>query len=180
MINFINKIDKSWVLFLDRDGIINERIIGGYVQNRSQFHLLDGVKEAIKIFKEKFGYIFVATNQQGIGKGIMTENDLLRVHDYMEDLIGLKFDKIYFCPSLFEENSPRRKPNIGMALEAKRDFPAIDLSKSIMVGDSFSDISFGRNAGMKTVYIHSEKKHDEADLNYSSLYQFAKELSVKD
>ncbi len=178
--NFLDKIDKSWDLFLDRDGVINERIIDGYVKNKSQFQLLDGVIEAINIFKEKFGHVFVITNQQGIGKGIMTETNLFDVHNYMEKLIGLKFDKIYFCPSLAEENSPMRKPNIGMALEAKKDFPLIDFSKSVMVGDSSSDILFGKNAGMKTVYINPEKIQNDADLNYSSLYQFAKNLSEKD
>jgi histidinol-phosphate phosphatase family protein len=178
--NFLNEIDKSWSLFLDRDGVINERIINDYVKDRSQFHLLDGVAEAINLFKEKFGHVFVVTNQQGIGKGLMTENDLLDIHNYMQELIGVQFDRIYFCSSLEAGNSPRRKPNIGMALEAKKDFPLIDFSTSVMVGDSYSDILFGKNAGMKTVYIHSGKINNDADLNYPSLYQFAKNLSGKD
>ena len=132
-IHFLDKADKSWSLFLDRDGVINKRIIDGYVQNKSQFHLLDGVTEAIEIFKKVFGHIFVVTNQQGIGKGIMTEEDLFDVHNYMQELTETQFDKIYFCPSLAEDNSPMRKPNIGMAMEAQKDFPAVDFSKSIMV-----------------------------------------------
>ena len=173
---FFNQIDKSWSLFLDRDGVINERIIDGYVQNISQFHLLDGVTEAVTIFKEIFGRIFVVTNQQGIGKGIMTEEDLFHVHTYMQDLIGMPFDKIYFCPSLAEENSPMRKPNTGMAMEAQKDFPFVDFPKSIMVGDAFGDILFGKNTGMKTVYINPEEKNNEADINCCSLFHFAQLL----
>ena len=176
---FFNQIDKSWSLFLDRDGVINERIIDGYVQNISQFHLLDGVTEAVTIFKEIFGRVFVVTNQQGIDKGIMTEEDLLYVHTYMQDLIGIPFDKIYFCPSLAEANSPLRKPNIGMAIEAQKDFPSVDFSKSIMVGDASGDILFGKNAGMKTIYINMEENNNEADLTCYSLYQFAKLLLKK-
>ena len=174
--HFPDKIDESWSLFLDRDGVINKRIIDGYVQNKSQFHLIDGVVKAIDIFKEVFGYVFVVTNQQGVGKGIMTEEDLFDVHNYMQELIGIQFDRIYFCPSLAEENSPMRKPSIGMAMKAQKDFPSVDFSKSIMVGDTFGDMLFGKNAEMKTVYINSEENNSEADLNCCSLYQFAQML----
>jgi len=175
-IHFLDKIDKSWSLFLDRDGVINKRIIDGYVQNKSQFHLLDGVTEAIDIFKKIFGHIFIVTNQQGIGKGLMTEKNLSDVHNYMQELIGIQFDGIYFCPSLAKDNSPMRKPNIGMAIEAQKDFPSVDFSKSVMVGDSSGDILFGKNAGMKTVYINPDENNEEADLNCPSLYHFAQIL----
>ena len=173
---FLTEINTSWSLFLDRDGVINRRIIDGYVQNREQFQLLDSVIEAIAIFKRVFGHIFVVTNQQGIGKGIMTENDLEDVHKYMQELIGIPFDNIYFCPALAEENNPMRKPGIGMATTAKKDFPAVDFSKSIMVGDSSGDILFGKNAGMKTIYIGQGENSNNADLIYHSLYDFAKNL----
>ena len=178
--NFLNEIDKSWSLFLDRDGVINERIIDGYVQNRSQFHLLDGVIEAMDIFKKTFGYIFVVTNQQGIGKGLMSENDLFDVHNYMQKLIEKEFDRIYFCPFLATENSLMRKPNIGMALEAKKDFPNVDFSKSVMVGDASGDILFGKNAGMKTVFISDKKEDNNADLVCGSLLNFANKISLKE
>jgi D-glycero-D-manno-heptose 1,7-bisphosphate phosphatase len=171
---FITETDSSWALFLDRDGVINERIIGGYVQNTSAFRFLDNVPEAITVLRKIFGYIFVVTNQQGIGKGIMTENDLHLVHHYMEEQLSVKFDRIYYSPFLAEENNIMRKPNSGMAFQAKKDFPAIDFSKSVMVGDSLSDISFGKSVQMKTVYISDGKKEVEADLFCSSLYEFAR------
>jgi histidinol-phosphate phosphatase family protein len=172
--SFISEIDTSWSLFLDRDGVINERIIGGYIQDIPSFHFLDDVPKAITVLRKIFGYIFVVTNQQGIGKGIMTVDDLHLIHNYMEDQLSMKFDEIYYSPFLAGENNMMRKPNPGMALQAKRDFPEIDFSKSIMVGDSVSDILFGKGVQMKTIYISNEKKEVEADLICTSLYDFAK------
>ena len=172
--SFISEIDASWSLFLDRDGVINKQIVGGYVQNTSSFCVLDGVVEAMAIFKKRFGRIFVVTNQQGVGKNIMTINDLQLIHTYMESELGIAFDGIYFSPHLAEENNVMRKPNPGMALAAKKDFPEIEFEKSVMVGDSQSDIQFGKNVKMKTVYISALEEHSEADITCKSLYDFAK------
>ena len=155
-------IDKSWALFLDRDGVINRRIEDGYVKSMDEFVFLEQVPESLKKLKEIFGRIFIVTNQQGIGKGLMSLSDLEIVHAYMLNEIekaGGKIDQVFFCPELNDTNHPDRKPQIGMALKAKSEFPEIDFSKSIMVGDSISDMEFGKNAGMKTVFItaHSEK-----------------------
>ncbi|MEO8761970.1 MAG: HAD family hydrolase [Bacteroidia bacterium] len=152
-------INKTWTLFLDRDGVINKRLEDDYVKILSEFEFLDGVPEAIKNFTDLFGKIIVVTNQQGIGKGVYTENDLNMIHHYMMDEIEKhdgKIDQVYHSPYLASENHHWRKPNIGMALQAQKDFPEIDFSKSVMIGDSMSDMEFGRNAGMTTVYIHPE------------------------
>jgi histidinol-phosphate phosphatase family protein len=174
--DFISEIDASWSLFLDRDGVINERIVGGYVQNAASFRLLEGVAEAVAILKKRFGHIFVVTNQQGIGKKIMTKEDLQLVHNHMENVLSITFDGIYYSPFLACENSLMRKPNPGMAFEAKKDFPEIDFQKSVMVGDSVSDIQFGKNAGMKTVYISTQEENKDADMVCASLYDFAKRI----
>jgi len=178
--NFIAKIDTSWSLFLDRDGVINERIVGGYVQNISSFCLLEGVFEAVAMLKKQFGRIFVVTNQQGIGKGIMTKEDLQLVHNHMETKLFTTFDGIYYSPFLASENSMMRKPNPGMAFEAKKDFPEINFQKSVMVGDSVSDIQFGKNVQMKTVYISAQKENMGADMVCTSLYDFAKIIKKRD
>ena len=89
-----------------------------------------------------------------------------------------RIDKIYYSPYLASENHPTRKPGIGMALQAQKDFPGVDFSKSIIVGDSLSDMEFGRNAGMKTVFISNEAKEDERiDFNFKSLIYFAHTLT---
>jgi len=171
-------IDKSWSLFLDRDGVINKRLEGDYVKTLDEFEFLEGVPEAISILSGIFGKIIVVTNQQGIGKGLYTENDLNIIHHYLADEIekhGGRIDKVYFSPHLASDNHQNRKPGIGMALEAKKDFPEIDLSRSFMIGDSMSDMQFGKTAGMKTVFISEEKKTDaNIDLWFPSLLEFAK------
>lgn len=172
-------IDKTWTLFLDRDGVINRRIVDDYVKKWEEFEFLEGVLDAIKIFNEKFGRIVVVTNQQGIGKGLMRIEDLELIHKNMVYEITYfkgRIDKAYFSPYLASENHPTRKPNIGMALQAQKDFPEIDFSKSLMIGDSKSDIEFGKNAGMKTIFIGKENK-GYADFFHINLLETAMELN---
>ena len=123
-------------LFLDRDGVINRRIIDGYVTRREDFVLIDGVLEAIAIFACKFDHIFMVTNQQGIGKGLMTETDLADIHGWF-------------------------------------------LQQSVMVGDTASDMLFGRRAGMTTVLVGDEpfiaRQHPHlVDFCYPDLISYAK------
>ncbi|MDR0802937.1 HAD family hydrolase [Fluviicola sp.] len=170
-------LDHSWTLFLDRDGVINQRIMGNYVKQKDQFVLLPGVARAILKANQLFCRVVVVTNQQGIGKGLMTERNLSGIHSYCSELLkseGAVIDAYYFAPDLASENSPLRKPGSGMALLAKADFPEIDFQKSVMVGDSDSDIEFGRKVGMKTVFIHHRETmdHVHADLTCDSLESF--------
>jgi len=171
-------INSSWTLFLDRDGVINQRIVGGYIEHVSDFHFLPHVQEAIALCKQVFGKIIVVTNQQGIGKGIMTEEQLTAIHNHLRVQVP-EIDCIYHSPYLAGENSIMRKPNIGMAMAAKNDFPEIDFQKSVMVGDSQSDIEFGKNAGMKTVFISDTATYSSADKVFPTLFDFALTIKLK-
>jgi histidinol-phosphate phosphatase family protein len=156
MINFLSKIDNSWTLFLDRDGVINRKFEGDYVKTIEEFEFLPNSLEAIVAFSNYFHKIIVVTNQQGISKKLMTEDDLSKVHNHLlkevEKLNG-RIDAIYHAPQLESENSIMRKPNTGMAFLAQKEFPSIEFSKSIMVGDSISDMEFAKNAGMNSLFI---------------------------
>ena len=176
-------IDKTWTLFLDRDGVINQRIIDGYVTRWEEFVFCPGVIEALNLLSNLFGRLIIVTNQQGIGKGIMTDNDLFIIHyRLMEEVnkAGGRIDKIYYSPFLDEQKNPMRKPDIGMAMLAKKDFPEIAFSKSIMVGDSLSDMGFGKNVDMYTVFISDEELKEEfkKQIDYFSfhLLDFARKL----
>ena len=177
MNKFIKEIDKSWTLFLDRDGVINKRIFGGYVKSWDEFEFLPGVLEAISIFSIIFNRIVIVTNQQGIGKGLMNESQLNTIHKKIIESVsnsGGRIDSIYYCPDLANKENNCRKPGINMASMAKEDFPDINLIKSIIVGDSVSDIMFGKNAGMKTILHESEENIIvDADLKVKSLLEFA-------
>ena len=167
-------INGEWTLFLDRDGVINRKLDGTYVLNPEQLEILPGVSDAIAQFSLIFGRIIIVTNQQGIGKELMSHEDLARVHSKMIDQIaysGGRIDEIYYCPDLEHENSPNRKPNPGMAFQAKGDFPEINFRKSIMIGDSGSDMIFGKTLKMVTVMI-GRQGDPNADFTHSSLHDF--------
>lgn len=162
----IPKIDTSWTLFLDRDGVINKKLEGNYVKIIDEFEFLPYALEAIKLFSSRFHKVVIVTNQQGISKRLMTEDDLNKVHQYLLQEVqnfGGRIDAIYHAPQLAKENSIMRKPNIGMALKAKEEFPSIDFKKSIMVGDSISDMEFAKNANMFGVLIGQSKRYYCAD-----------------
>lgn len=186
MNDFSNQFDSTWTLFLDRDGVINRRPIGDYVKSPESFEFLPGVLDAIKILTEKFGRIFIVTNQQGIGKCLMTEDDLAAVHKkmlYEIEKAGGRIDKVYHCPDLAKSQNNCRKPGLTMANRAKADFPEIKFKKSVMAGDTKSDLQFGRNAGMQTVFINTNRtKLDLSliDTEFPNLISFAKYTLAND
>lgn len=157
------KIDKTWSLFLDRDGVINKKRDNDYVKNLDELEFLPGALKAISTLNKYFHKIFIVTNQQGIGKGLMSVEDLKIVHDKVVASVKEKdgnIDEVYFAPDLASATNTFRKPNIGMAKKAKEDFPSVEFHKSIMIGDSISDMEFGKNAGMVNVFI-SEQENEE-------------------
>jgi D-glycero-D-manno-heptose 1,7-bisphosphate phosphatase len=150
------KINPTWSLFLDRDGVINERLPGDYIKSWAEFKFLPGTLDAMAVFASHFSRIFIVTNQAGIEKGLLSHDDLKAIHDQMMEYIlyhGGKVDEIYYCPFKADLDPLCRKPNPGMALQAKKDFPEIDFAKCVMIGDSDSDIVFGNNLGMKTILV---------------------------
>lgn len=181
----LSAIDNTWTLFLDRDGVINHEKYQDYVYNYDEFIFYEGVQQALQALAGRFGRIIIATNQRGIGKGLMTEADLHTIHARMlQDIeaAGGRIDKIYYCTSL-DNNHPNRKPNPGMAWEAVKDFPEIDLRKSLIVGNNISDMEFGRNAGMYTVFVKTTNPgqplpNPAIDLAVNDLEGFAKALQL--
>ncbi len=178
---FKNKRYNS--LFLDRDGVINYEKLGDYIYTRNEFLFYPGSLEAFRIFNALFQHIIVVTNQRGIGLGLVKAEAVEDIHRYMQEQIeahGGRIDAIYYCPDT-DSNSPLRKPNTGMGLQALSDFENIHFSNSIMVGNTNSDMMFGRNLGMQTVFIRSTRPDADEDAPsvdavYDSLLDFALEL----
>lgn len=176
-------IDKSWTLFLDRDGVINVESVGSYITSWSEFQFHDGALEAIRLFSRFFGNIVVVSNQRGVGRGIMTLESLREIHSNMRSAIidnGGRLDKVYSAIAVTDDDH-NRKPNTGMGLQAQEDFPAIDFKKSIMIGNSISDMEFGKRLSMQTVFLTTKHEpfqlpHDLIDEQFSSLYECAEHL----
>ncbi len=179
----LKKIDKSWTLFLDRDGVLNIERKGKYVRNWKEFVFSEGVLEVFKNLADVFGRIILITNQRGVTKDLMTEDDLQSIHNEMlreVENAGGRIDAIYYCTDM-DDKYFLRKPNPGMALLAAKDFPEIDFSKSVMVGNKPSDARFGRAAGMQTVFVTTTNPnqafpHPDIDFMFSSLQAFAQAL----
>jgi D-glycero-D-manno-heptose 1,7-bisphosphate phosphatase len=142
--------------FLDRDGVINVRLPGGaYVTRREEFVFCEGVAEALRLLQAKGFLLIVVTNQRGIGRGLMTEKDLDDVHRGMREELdreGVILDALYHCPHDLDDDCDCRKPRPGMLKAAMKSF-AIDRERSIIIGDSETDIEAGRAAGVGGVLI---------------------------
>ncbi|MEO5967654.1 MAG: HAD-IIIA family hydrolase [Ferruginibacter sp.] len=181
---FKDLIDNSWTLFLDRDGVINDEKHEDYIHTWDEFKFYDGVIEAIKIFSSKFKYVIVVTNQRGVGKGVTKLEDLEEIHANMKKEIennGGRIDAVYFCSELSNDH-PNRKPNPGMGHLAAADFNDIDFSKSIMIGNTLSDMKFGRNIKAYTIFLPTTRpevnlEDSNIDAVYPSLISFAKDIS---
>lgn len=180
----LKKIDKSWTLFLDRDGVINDEKHMAYINKWEEFKFYPGVKEAIKKFAEKFGLIFIVTNQRGVAKGLTKVEDLEIIHKNLLEEIknsGGRIDKIYYCPDM-ENDSVCRKPNPGMGLQAKEEFPQIDFAKSIMIGNTITDMEFGRKVGiaanifLPTTNPYIGVQHPMIDIVYPDLSSVSKAI----
>ena len=176
-------IDKSWTLFLDRDGVINIESVGSYITDWSEFNFHDGVLDALHSLSRTFGHIIVVSNQRGVGRGIMTMESLREINANMREAVsefGGRIDKVYSCTATTDDDR-NRKPNTGMGMQAQEDFPVIDFKRSIMVGNSMSDMEFGKRLSMHTIFLTT--KHDPVDLpndlideQYPSLQAWAKKL----
>lgn len=169
---------KQKAIFLDRDGTINEYV--GFLRKEEDFRLIPGVSEAIKKINNSGYLAIVVTNQPVIARGEVTEEELEEIHKKMETLLGLDgayIDDIYYCPHHpdkgFEGEIPElkiecdcRKPKTGMLEKAAREHN-IDISSSIMIGDSTLDIKMAENAGMQSVLLKTGQKGEDGKYDVS-------------
>jgi histidinol-phosphate phosphatase family protein len=179
MMNF-PEIGPGWTLFLDRDGVINERIFDNYVLDWSDFRFTEDLLAKASKIGKAFSHIVVVTNQQCIAKGLISETQLDKIHDQMcaqLSAAGLHIDLVLSATEFKNGIQKRRKPNIQMALEAQEKLPVIDFNKSIMVGDTNTDLQFGKKLGMYTVLVESKEIVKELpDFRISNLAQLSEYL----
>jgi len=150
----------SGAVFLDRDGTINKD--SGYITHPEDFNIFPFAGEAIKILNDLGFLTLIVTNQSGIARGFYTFNDLGKIHTKMLSQLAeheAKIDKIYISP-YFHEGTVEpynvshidRKPNLGLFYQAQKDYE-FSVQKSFMIGDRYTDIEFGKRAGLTTILV---------------------------
>ena len=175
-----SRAGRDWTLFLDRDGVVNRRNPDGYIRTWGEFEYLPDALGALVSLSSAVPRMVILTNQQGVGKGIMSAMEVELIHRHLADDIaagGGSIDAIKMCPHLASERCSCRKPEPGMALQWLAEHPETDASLSVMVGDSPTDIEMlhrlvEHTGGGMAVGIGPEVL-DYADLTFRSLRQFA-------
>jgi len=151
----LHEANQYKYLILDRDGVINKLKPNGYITNWNEFVFLPHFLDSIGAISQSFERIYIVSNQRCVGKGIMSEEDLNIIHKQMLNTIkqhGGRIDSIYISTAV-EDNDYRRKPNVGMAMDIKAEYPHIDFSKTIVVGDSITDKLFADKIGAKFIGV---------------------------
>lgn len=146
-------------IFLDRDGTVNKRPPKAqYICREEDFIWLDRAKEAIKRLNDAGYFIIMVSNQAGIARGIMSDDDFNKIQKKMElDLaqIGAHIDAVYYCPHGWDDNCECRKPKPGMIYQAQKDY-SINLSQCVMIGDDIRDVVTAHNAEMRGILLQDQ------------------------
>jgi D-glycero-D-manno-heptose 1,7-bisphosphate phosphatase len=148
--------------FLDRDGTIIRQV--DLMHEVSQLKLLPGAATAIRILNERGLLVVVVTNQPVVARGVASEQEIKRVHEELNRRLqarGAHIDAFYFCPhhpnatlEQYRTTCPCRKPEPGMILRAAEEL-GVDLSRSVMIGDTTQDILAGNRAGVRTILVRT-------------------------
>jgi D-glycero-D-manno-heptose 1,7-bisphosphate phosphatase len=179
-------------VFLDRDGILNEKMPEHrYVTRWEEFRVLPGVPEALRCLNDAGLRVVVVSNQRGIAKGLYTAADLEAMHAQFQRLLereGARIDAFFICPHETDKCNCR-KPLPGLFEQAVARFPEIKAVTSVMIGDSPSDVEFGRRLGMRTIFIEGNEELRKpggddaaklADLRFASLAEAVEALMAGD
>lgn len=156
---------RGHTVFLDRDGTINRGAAeGGYIRSAGEVELLPGAAAAIRLLNELPARVVVVTNQRGIARGLMSEEDLAAVNARLEELLaaeGAGLDAILHCPHEKGE-CECRKPGPGMFERAVAEVSGASLGGAAMIGDSALDVEAGNRLGLTTVRLGPSAPGDPA------------------
>ena len=151
---------KKPAVFLDRDGTINEQM--GYINHMSRFKVLPGVAEAIRLLNNHGFLAIILSNQSGVARGYFPIELVYDVHAYLNTYLkerGARMDGIFFCPHYpngpvaeYGYSCDCRKPKTGLIDQALKTFE-IDMSRSYMVGDRWTDLEFANRLNLKNILV---------------------------
>jgi histidinol-phosphate phosphatase family protein len=162
-------------IFFDRDGIVNESPGPGYVERWGDFHLQPGFVAALRTVTAKGYPAIIVTNQQGVAKGLYTEEELENIHGQFRAMLhahGLDVADIYYCPHFADAGCECRKPKPGMLTRAAKEHD-LDLAASWMIGDGERDVEAGKNARCKTIRVCSPDEKTAADIQVEHIDEVA-------
>lgn len=145
---------RNFVL-IDRDGVINQRIVGGYVTSREEFVFLPGALDALRFLTERNYHVIVVSNQAGVGKGLMTTADLQEItRSFLEkvEAQGGRIRSVYYCTHRVEDDCECRKPKPGLLLKAQSEHH-FSFQETFLIGDSESDLLAAHAVGCPTIMI---------------------------
>lgn len=176
-----NLKNRQKCIFIDRDGTINNYV--GFLRNQDELSLIPEVSKAIKMINDSEYLCIIVTNQPVIARGEVTLKELENIHMKLEKLLGedgAYINGLYYCPHHpdkgyegeipeYKINCECRKPKTGLLKQAASDFN-IDLSKSIMIGDSTLDIKMAENAGMESILVLTGQKGQDGKYNVTPTY----------
>jgi D-glycero-D-manno-heptose 1,7-bisphosphate phosphatase len=152
----------SPAIFCDRDGVINERIRGGYVTQWSEFRFIEGIEQALAELST-FGLpLIVVSNQAGVGKGVVSPEALAQITESFVSSLGnqgAKVDAVYYCPHVPEARCSCRKPATGLLRQAAEDW-RIDLGRSVLIGDSASDLQAAQTSRCQAILLAPDHGHE--------------------
>jgi len=152
------------IVFLDRDGVINENKPNGYVRSWDEFAFIPGAKESLRRLAETDGVkIFVVSNQAGIGKGLVSAAQVEEINVQMKRAVeaaGGRIDGILYCPHRVEDRCPDRKPEPGLLLQALRQNRKYARER-FMVGDALSDVAAGKKVAAVAILVKTGRGRDE-------------------
>ncbi len=155
-----NQPSGDKIVFLDRDGTINEEV--EYLHRPEDLRILEGVPEALGLLKQLGFKIVVVTNQAGVARGYYEEEDVKRLHEYLNECLkkeGAAIDHFFYCPhhpvhgiGKYKVSCHCRKPETGM-FEMAEQYYRVDKSRSWMIGDKLLDVKAGENYGVGRILV---------------------------
>lgn len=162
--------------------MINRQIVGDYVRNWTQFEWLPEAIQALRVLRDWAPHIVIVTNQQGVGKGLMSAEDVAAIHQHVQQdlaVTGVVIDDFQVCPHLQSLECTCRKPKPGLVLEWLERHPGCDGALSVMAGDSPGDLELARNVsavtgGCASIRIGGDELNGTGDVAFGSLWDFAR------
>ena len=168
----IHRLDSSSrVIFLDRDGVINQERAGAYIRTPEEWVPIPGSLEAIARLCAAGHEIIILTNQSGLGRGLLTLDDLEAIHTKLVQTVedhGGHIAGIYFCPHTPTEDCSCRKPKDGLIRLAESEL-GCRAKNAPFIGDQLTDVKAARSAECRPFLVRTGRGKDIFDEELSDV-----------